>query len=105
MVEFGQNAVGFTTKIAVIHLHMIEDLGAPGSLSVEVFRWRRTTGVHTYLGTLTWTGGALGNFGTVALVPATTEMLASDYMQAQLRSFTAGGGGNGMTMDMHFTLP
>lgn len=98
---FGQNTIAWASTIQIIHLHMIEDLGAPGTMTIEVFRWRRSTNTHTFLGSLTWAGGS-GNYGTIALAPAVTEMLPSDYFQAQLRTYSAGGGGNGITVDMHF---
>lgn len=101
LAVFGQQTVGWSSTIEEIHLHVIEDLGVPGTMSLEVFWWRLSTGVHTLLGTLAWAGGS-GNYGVITLVPAPTVLQPHDYLQAQLRTYVAGGGGDGITIDAHF---
>lgn len=102
---FGQLNIRDKARIAVSHLHLIQD-GMSGTATVELYR--RRNGVFTLLGSVTQSSGA-GDFSVNPIVPATSELRnlePNDYLYAQLTSATLLGGasgGDGLTVDVHFT--
>lgn len=100
LAVFGQVHIAQSKTIASINLHGIEDLGT-GGLTVEVYR--RRAGVMTLLATLSLTGGS-GDYAEDTATPAGVLALvgADDHIFAQVTDFSAGGGYDGLTVDVRF---
>lgn len=103
LANFGQIGVRTLSRIAVIHLHLIED-GTGGTGTFEIYR--RRSGVFTQLGTLTYTAPT-ADFVQVGLVPATDDLktvMPNDYLFCQATAVTlfSVGNANGLTVDFHF---
>lgn len=102
MATFGQLNIHEDTPIEFMHMHIILD-GSTGAAEVEMYRFRDS--VHTHLGTFTQTAGA-GDFNTTGLVPtgSLAQLKRGDYLfcQATTASLFTAGGGDGLTLDIHF---
>lgn len=106
LANFGQLNMRTTRRIVVCHLHLIQDGAAPSRLNLEVYR--RRDGVMTRLVELQYIAPAGVDFITIAGVPATEalrQIRAGDYLYCQsVTGSTIAGGGNGLTVDVHFAL-
>jgi len=105
MSFFGQINIASPRQIVVTHLHLIDDGAAPSVINIEF--WRRRDGVMTLLSSPSYVA-PLGDFSTVGAVPATDALrtlIEGDYLFCQAVTGTAlGGGGNGLTCDVHYTF-
>lgn len=103
MAFFGQLNIASFRTIVVNHLHLTEDGAAPSVLNIEL--WRRRSGVMTRLTQLTYTAPAGADFVTVGAVPAgdLAQLQPGDYLFCQaVTGTTLAGGGDGLTVDVHF---
>lgn len=103
MAFFGQLNIATDREIEVIHLHLTEQGAAPTVINMEFYRERND--VFTRIAELSYVAPFGSNFTKTPAFPvgALAESKAGDYLYAQhVTGTTLAGGGNGMTLDVHF---
>lgn len=103
MSFFGQINIRTPRRLAVNHIHIIDD-GVGSVFNMEL--WRRRSGVMTRLTQVTYTAG-VGDFATIGATPATDDLAflnAGDYLFAQFVTGSVLGAtpANGLTFDVHY---
>lgn len=102
LAYFGQINIRYHMRIAVNHLHMIDDGSSPGQLNLEL--WRRRDGTMTRLTQLSYDAPYGSDYVTIAAVPDDPQLLAGDYLMCQAVTGTnLSNVGGGLTVDVHFS--